>query len=152
MQLCHSNRAMQKINSLYSDFPTMTKIQIYIIIVHSRHTSVCICWTPSHVNIAGNESTEQLAKQAAQSQDDVIYTHYPHKENYPIMKNSLRRKWQQSWRNMDNNKLRSIKLNIKSWPSSRSKIRQIEVGLTKLRIGQARFTHGHLMKQMSTIL
>ena len=145
--LCDSKSAIQKINSLYSDHPIVSKIQDYIIMLHSRHKSICICWVPSHINIEGNERADQLAKQAAQSQGEVMYIHYPHKDYYSVIKNSIRQKWQQSWDNVSNNKLKSIKPDIKSWPSSKSKLRKIEVVLTRLRIGHSRLTHGHLMEQ-----
>ena len=44
------------------------------------------------------------------------------------------------------NKLRGVKHSIDYWPSSSQNSRQLEVILTRLRIGHARFTHGHLME------
>ena len=48
---------------------------------------------------------------------------------------------------MGNNKLKNINWDIKSWSSSKTKLRKIEVVLTRLRIGHSRLTHVHLMEQ-----
>ena len=145
--LCGSKSAIQKSNNLYSDHPIVSKIQSYIIMLHTRHKTVQICWIPSHVNIDGNERADKLAKEAAQSQGEVAYIHCPHKDYYPVIKSAIRQKWQQNWDNVDNNKLRSIKNDVNSWPSSKNKTRKVEVILAILRIGHTRLTHGHLMEQ-----
>ena len=130
-----------------SDHPIVSKIQAWIIKFHSRHKSMQLCWVPSHINIAGNERADQLAKQGALSQDDLAYELYPYKDYYPIIKKSVVSKWQQKWITVNYNKLRTIKYTVKSWSSSTHKVRNMEVLLTRLRIGHTRLTHGHLMEQ-----
>ena len=70
----------------------MSKIHSYIIMLHSRHKAIRICWIPSHVNIEGNERADQLAKQAAQFQDEVTYIHHPHIDYYPVIRNAIRQR------------------------------------------------------------
>ena len=40
--LCDSKSTIQKINNLNNDHPIVSKIQDYIIMIHSRHKSMCI--------------------------------------------------------------------------------------------------------------
>ena len=57
---------------------------------------------------------------------------------------ALRTKWRQIWRQTTANKLREIHEDLGGWMTTHSN-RQIEVVLTRLKIGHTRLTHGHLM-------
>ena len=54
----------------------------------------------------------------------------------------MREEWEESWRDLTNNKLRSIKDTVNVWSSSQRKNRREEVMLCRLRIGHTKLTHG----------
>ena len=70
----------------------------------------------------------------------------PHRDLYPIIKKKIQEDWQREWENVKDNKLRQIKYNVREWLTSHNKHKKLEVIITRLRIGQTRLTHGHLME------
>ena len=93
--LTDSKSAINVIDNLNSDHLIVSKIQAWIIQLHSRHKSIQLCCVPSHINIAGNERVDQLAKQAALFQNDLAYELYPYRDNYTIIKKSVVNKGQE---------------------------------------------------------
>jgi len=57
--------------------------------------------------------------------------------------------WYTFWRNQQSNKLLRIKQKPKPWTSSFRESRKEEVVLTRLRTGQSRITHSHLLNRQS---
>ena len=53
--------------------------------------------------------------------------------------------WQDTWSNVNENKLKEIKPVVGFWQTSIQKERQKSVILCHLRIGHTKLTHGHLM-------
>lgn len=141
-----STSALYAIEQYNSSNPIVLKIQNWIVRLHSRHKEVMFCWTPSHINITGNERADHEAGLAATSDDEITFTHIPFRDYYCLIRKSLRIKWQEQWDQVTFNKLRTVKDNVKLWPSSSVPNRKYEVILTRLRIGHTLLTHGHLME------
>ena len=71
--------------------------------------------------------------------------HY--RDYFPLIRKNVLQKWEQSWHNVQNNKLRSIKASTKSWTSSAQKNRWLEVMLCRLRLGHVRAKHEWILKR-----
>ena len=54
-------------------------------------------WLPSHCDIEGNETADQLAKSALTREKTLEYLLTP-TEIYPVIKQSIRQEWSQEWR------------------------------------------------------
>ena len=59
------------------------------------HKTVNFCWVPSHINIAGNEKADRLAKEVAIVEGDIALVHYPYRDFYPIIKQAICKHWQE---------------------------------------------------------
>jgi Holliday junction resolvase-like predicted endonuclease len=141
-----SKSAIQIIDAINNDHPIATKIQMWIIRLAARKKSVQLCWVPSHINVAGNETADQNARNAAMSDDEIDFLHIPHRDYYSTIKKKCTMMWQNEWYSVTNNKLRSIEDTIRVWLSSQNSVRRVEVVLTRLRIGHTKLTHGFLME------
>ena len=125
-------------NSLVLEIKTLLNRMI------ENHFTIVLCWIPSHVDIKGNEDADKAAKEAVSS--PRIEKEIPLNDILSNIKITMRQKWQREWEDVPlNNKLRSIKQCINSWPSSTHKNRFHEVILTRLRIGHTNLTHSYLM-------
>jgi len=142
-----SQSALNIISDFTSNHPVVSLIQSWLVKLFAKNKSVNFCWTPSHIGIYGNEKADMLARRAAESDEEITYSHIPHTDYYYIINKKIFDCWQREWTQTPlTNKLRSIKEVIKEWPSSLHNKRKIEVTLTRLRIGHTRITHGYLMK------
>ncbi|GBM70034.1 hypothetical protein AVEN_235027-1 [Araneus ventricosus] len=107
--------------------------------LRNKSFNIIFSWVPSHVGISGNETADAIAKFAS--------AFLPRALPYPDIKKSfvshLFSVWQQTWSLQSNNKLHSVKPSIDLWPIL--PIREVDVKLTRLRIGHTRFTHKHLI-------
>ena len=141
-----SKSALQAIRKYNNNHPLVIEILTWLIRLHSRHKSVTFCWVPAHVGVAGNEKADTLAKRAItegiiQGGATLYYKDYD-----STFKRVIKRKWASIWDNVPNdNKLKMIKSDAKTWMSSYQKFRRNEM-LCRLRIGHSRLTHGHLME------
>ena len=135
---------VEAINTFYPKHPLVYEIQTLLHKLFNNNINVILCWTPSHVELKGNEDADKAAKEAI---------NYPSlKKSVPVydilslIKCKVKQKWQSEWESFPiTNKLRSIKTSISPWQSSIQKCRQFEVILTRLRIGHTNLSHGHLM-------
>nr|BDT63038.1 MAG: hypothetical protein [Trachysalambria curvirostris nimavirus] len=140
---CDSRSALQAIFNLNSSHPVVREVQDWLAII-SRRRKITLCWVPAHVGVQGNELADQRAKAAAAQPCDATFP-LPHTDMKPSIRLCLRERWREQWRLTSNNKLREIKDDLGCWETSLHPNRQIEVVLTRLRIGHTRLTHGWLM-------
>ena len=138
-----SRSALQAIDSLNSPHPVVREIRDWLVVLSTRK-KIVLCWVPAHVGIAGNELADQRAKAAAELPWNARFP-LPHTDLKPSIRERLRNKWRQQWREMIKpNKLREIHEDLGGWMTNHPN-RQIEVVLTRLKIGHTRLTHGYLM-------
>ena len=104
-----------------------------------------VCWVLAYIGIPQNEIADEAAKIAAESDSSVSNSRVHYKDYYPVFKRKVHEEWEESWRDLTNNKLRSIKDTVNVWSSSQRKNRREEVLLCRLRIGHTKLTHGWLM-------
>ena len=138
--------ALQAIEIYNNHHPIVMDIIIWLTILHERHKRVTMCWVPAHVNITGNEQADRCARDAATSDRRIHSLQLPHRDYHNVIKLKMKEKWALKWSSLRNNKLRSIKDNIKPWPSSMRRNRREEILLCCVRISHTRLTHRHLME------
>ncbi|GBO06984.1 putative RNA-directed DNA polymerase from transposon BS [Araneus ventricosus] len=107
--------------------------------IRKKSFNIIICWVPSHVGISGNETADAIAKFASAFLPRAL----PYVDIKKFFVSRLFSLWQQKWDLLTNNKLHSVKHSIGLWPIL--PIRQVDVTLTRLRIGHTLFTHKHLI-------
>ncbi|XP_035204612.1 uncharacterized protein LOC118179551 [Stegodyphus dumicola] len=105
-----------------------------------RGFELLYCWVPGHTGIKGNELADIAAKSAVEMSGRLI----PFKDIRCVIKEKIRKKWQQLWDLQLHNKLRRVKPKIEHWDTTSN--RREEVLLTRLRIGHSRVTHNYLLK------
>ncbi|GBN38832.1 hypothetical protein AVEN_265113-1 [Araneus ventricosus] len=107
--------------------------------LRNKSFNIIFFWVPSHVGISGNETADAIAKFASAFFPRAL----PYVDIKKFFVSRLFSLWQQKWDLLTNNKLHSVKPSIGLWPIL--PIRQVDVKLTRLRIGHTRFTHKHLI-------
>ena len=117
----------------------MSKIQSWLISLSSRQKTVSLCWTPSHVGVAGNERADHEARLAITQNNFENDLAISHRDYYSRIKRNVKKHWSDEREAMIDNKLRKIKDNIDAWASSYR-----EVSLCRLRVGHTLTTHKYL--------
>lgn len=137
--------AVQAICDKFSNHPIVIDIHIYLRILHRKNKIVSFCWVPAHVGIEGNEIVDQKAQESTQLRTPIAEHQLPAKDFYPFFRKLTYDQWENSWSQVQNNKLRSVKQSTKPWTTSFQTERRKETLLCRLRIGHTRLTHGHLL-------
>ena len=140
-----SRSAVESVCDPFSIHPLVVEIHRWLKMLHQSEKTVIFCWVPSHVGIPGNERADSEAQLAATSDNITRPIAIPSKDYYPVFKSRIRAKWNDSWQQMTNNKLRQIKPTTDVWHTSCRRSRREEVTLARLRIGHTRKTHEHLL-------
>ena len=143
---CDSRAAISVVQHYDSTHPLINKITAWLIKIGNKNKSIKFCWCPAHVGIAENEAADREAAAAACGDMQPSNDEIPYRDWYPIIKSRIREVWSLEWREMDNNKLRTIKDSIDVWPSSNLRNRTHSIILTRLRIGHSKVTHQYLME------
>ncbi|GBM58321.1 hypothetical protein AVEN_177172-1, partial [Araneus ventricosus] len=107
--------------------------------LQARDFQILFCWLPGHVGIKGNELADTAAKTATTSWQQPL----PYADVKKFISHHIHNLWQGSWDLQISNKLHSIKPRITLWPAL--PVRELDVRITRLRIGHTRFTHKHLL-------
>lgn len=105
----------------------------------NQNGDALIYWIPGHKGIPGNESADQVAKNA-ENDDASQRVRLSYEEKIKVLKKTTIHCWQQYWDNMlqatnTGNFLKSIKNNIQYWGWANNKSRILETSLSKLRVG-----------------
>ena len=103
-------------------------------------------WVPAHIGIPQNEQADEGARAAATSDVLIRNPRVHYRDYYPIIRRMIYVRWEQIWRDVTDNKLRSIKTTVKPWSSSSQRNRRLEVMLCRLRIGHTRMTHKWILE------
>jgi ribonuclease HI len=139
-----SKSALQAIDHLKWDNPSVLKIldQLEKAYVQGKH--VTFVWLPSHTGIKGNERADIAAKAARNVIGSLSVV--PHGDFRQRINEYLKSLWQTEWDTEGNNKLHAIHPVLGVWHSSVRKVRKDEVILARLRIGHTHSTHSYLLK------
>ena len=140
---CDSKSVLQSLEGFDVKHPVVLKILQWVYLHQCRGREILFCWVPAHVNVAGNERADQLAKSAA-AELRPRRCPLPLRDFFPDIKVSIRNVWQERWDAVGPNKMREITGRIAPWRYSRMP-RRWETALCRLRIGHTRKTHGFLM-------
>ena len=138
-----SKSALQALGVFNPTNPLVLKILQWIYVNNNRGIQIKFCWVPAHVNIAGNERADQLAKSAA-TELPPRECALPYHDFFPAIRLAIRSVWQQHWDAVGQNKMRRITDEIAPWKYSMMP-RRWETALCRLRIGHTRITHSYLM-------
>lgn len=122
------------------------QIQTILTELKARGTKVALCWIPGHVGIVGNERADAAAKRAT-TKTHIDFNKIPASDAKGLLKQTLWKRWQTSWEAVKNNKLRTIKPNVRVWASSSRRSRREEVVTARMRLGHSRITHGFLLNR-----
>ena len=140
---CDSLSVLQALEAFNPTHPLVQEIFEWLILTKRRGHCIQFCWVPAHVGVQGNERADQLAK-AAVSRSPTRYP-IPFRDFHTIIKNALRRSWQQEWDEVGPNKLKELTSSTHPSWSYAGLSRNFETLLCRLRIGHTRLTHGFLM-------
>ncbi|GBN12298.1 hypothetical protein AVEN_199467-1 [Araneus ventricosus] len=118
--------------------PVALEILSVLQFLRKKGFNIIFCWVPSHVGISGNETADVIARFAS----DFLPRALPYCDIKKFLVSHLLSVWQQKWNLLTRNKLYPVKPSVGLWPAFLR--RELDVKLTRLRIGHTRFTHRHL--------
>ncbi|GBN65923.1 hypothetical protein AVEN_168017-1, partial [Araneus ventricosus] len=118
--------------------PVALEILSVLQFLRNKGFNIIFCWVPSHVGISGNETADVIARFAS----DFLPRALPYCDIKKFLVSHLLSVWQQKWNLLTRNKLYPVKPLIGLWPALL--MRELDVKLTRLRIGHTRFTQRHL--------
>ncbi|KAI5708032.1 hypothetical protein M8J77_014998 [Diaphorina citri] len=139
--VCDSMSALTSIANKNTTIPLIAHILNTWYSLKSCGKNVAFLWCPSHTGISGNEIVDRATRQLDGA--EIVNLSSP-ADLIPVGKKYLLEKWQKSWTELINNKLKRIKPTIGPWNVSDCNSRYEEVVLTRVRIGHTRLTHSYL--------
>ena len=92
--------SLQAVERPYSDHPLVSKIQSWLISLSSRQKTVSLCWTPSHVRLAGNERADHEARLAITQNNFEYVLAVTHRDYYSRIKRNIKKRWSDEWEAM----------------------------------------------------
>ena len=104
-------------------------------LIAEGNMDITIQWIPSHVGVEGNEEADKVAKSAHTNPVEVT-TELDHSEVKVLTRMALLKRWQLVYDTRKQNlHLGEIKPVIEKWPWTNTQSRQIEVAMSRLRLG-----------------
>ena len=98
------------VNLIIINNPIAPKILEWLYLIERCGKLVRFCWVQAHVAVVGNELADNLAKQAAHSNQRSIKP-LPYEDHVHVIKREVRSCWQFCWDLETSNKLREITSN-----------------------------------------
>ncbi|GBL52969.1 hypothetical protein AVEN_231903-1 [Araneus ventricosus] len=111
----------------------------FIIPIPKPGVRILFPWVPSHVGITRNE----LADKSTKSATEFLTLSIVYADVRSAVNQWCHSQWQEKWNMETNNKIHVIKPVLSQWVIKLN--RRCDVMLTRLRIGQTRLTHRHLL-------
>ena len=141
--------SLETIKQYNNNHPIVLRIQDKLLKLLDNNKHVSLCWVPSHVGIPGNEKADEKAKEAVNNDNTpIINRRLPHSDYQRTINTTINSAWKDQWTQINNNKLRQIKVDTQPWASSNQPRRKdVAMILTRLRIGHTHLTHHHLMER-----
>lgn len=136
--------SIMAIRNMYPKNILVKQIRDQITELQQQNWQTTLIYTPSHVNIAGNEIADKQAKEAADLETYSIIDLNIAEDIKQDNKNVVIRKWQEEW-DKGTSKLKHIKNKVTDklpYPENR----KAQVILSRLRIGHTKITHEFLLK------
>src|SRR5207253_3412195 len=109
-----SMSAMQALSAFDPRNPMVQEIQRRLLPLYSAGKEVVLCWVPGHIGIDGNERADRAAKEALRAAN-VRDLPTLDSDLRPLFKSKLQALWQDSWIQLQDNKLRSVKVDVSGW-------------------------------------
>ncbi|KAL1446988.1 hypothetical protein WDU94_012244 [Cyamophila willieti] len=141
-----SRSALSALNNPSFSNPPVAKVYSIWSELKSLNKDVSFLWCPSHCGISGNEIVDDAARNPSRPLNTPLKLCSPD-DLKPFIKSLVKNDWQNSWGNVANNKLKTIKPLIEPWDTSNQEKRILEIVLTRMRIGHTRLTHNFLFSR-----
>lgn len=139
-----SKSSLQAIDSFNSQNALIREIHILLYSLKLKRVEVIFCWIPAHVGIVGNELADTTAKNCVTS-SEISVQNVLEGDVKSYLHRNIYKKWDDCWKDLENNKLREIEPSTCSDVSSYLPNRRDSVKIARLRIGHTYLTHGFLL-------
>ena len=109
-------------------------------------TKIEILWILSHIGIFGNEKADQAAKDAIINSSIDTFTATHLEDLRKSIKGKPIANWEHEWNNIATPHIKNLTANSTQTPTESTKLPRIEqVAITKIKTGQTKITHEHLL-------
>ena len=138
-----SKSSIQALTKIKNHHPLVRKIVDNVAM--ARRTQYWLCWTPSHIGIAGNERADEAARLATEA-NEMHPIAVPRQDFKQYIKRVVTRKWTDTWENIRNNKLKELLEFPNKLKHTSQANREWDIKVTRIRIGHTHLTHSFLME------
>uniref|UniRef100_A0A1Y1N4E3 ribonuclease H n=1 Tax=Photinus pyralis TaxID=7054 RepID=A0A1Y1N4E3_PHOPY len=143
--LTDSLSGIQSMADIYSRNEYMKEIHDLRRQIHDRSKHLQFVWIPSHTNITGNDTVDQLAKEATHktTQDEQCMLRNDCKS---LLQGTIHRKWLDHWTALAERKQYFLPPRPLKWTGSATLTRKEETVLNRVKMGHTRMTHDFLLQ------
>ena len=136
--------SLQALDSNYCYHPFIQDILKLFNDCFLANKKVVLAWVPNPVGIKGNETADELAKQALNF--NVLDLKVPYTDLKVNVNSVFKQKWQAQWNACPDNKLFQINPTVGDFYVWTGLSCREEIVITRARIGHTYFTHSYLLK------